>query len=158
VKDAKTTHFASGRQPKLFSTLIEDLAGYLPYGGLFRCLIFSPEIAESTVMMQTRFATHHSPREAIMLGMCPNQQRSATRKFLRLPAWMVFYRVNFKKHVAIVRDMTRQGIFFYSDIRPQVGEEVAFVMKFPKRSHRSLIACKAKLSGLSRPSLELLLA
>ena len=96
-------------------------------------------------MTQTGFATHHSPREAIMLGMCPNQQRSATRKFLRLPAWMVFYRVNFKKHVAIVRDMTRQGIFFYSDIRPQVGEEVAFVMKFPKWSHRSLIACKGKV-------------
>jgi len=33
VTDAKTTHFASGRQPKLFSTQIEDLAGYLPYGG-----------------------------------------------------------------------------------------------------------------------------
>ena len=95
-------------------------------------------------MMQTRFATH-SPREAIMLGMCPNHERSATRKFLRLPAWMVFYRVNFKKHVAMVRDMTRQGIFFYSDIRPQVGEEVAFVMKFPKRTHRSLIACKGKV-------------
>src|SRR5947209_19197947 len=77
-----------------------------------------------------------------MLGMCPNHQRSATRKFLRLPAWS---RVNFKKHVAMVRDMTRQGIFFYSDIRPQVGEEVAFVMEFAKWSHRSLIACKGRV-------------
>ena len=31
VKDAKTTHFASGRHPKLFTTLIKDLAVYLPY-------------------------------------------------------------------------------------------------------------------------------
>ena len=58
---------------------------------------------------------------------------------------MVFYSVNFKKHVAMVRDMTRQGIFFYSDVRPQVGEEVAFVMKFPKWTDSSLIACKGKV-------------
>src|SRR5947209_19278932 len=77
-----------------------------------------------------------------MLGMCPNHQRSATRKFLRLPAWS---RVNFQKHVAMVRDMTRQGIFFYSDVRPQVGEEIAFVMKFPKWTQSSPIACKGKV-------------
>ncbi|PYX63167.1 MAG: hypothetical protein DMG74_18035 [Acidobacteria bacterium] len=96
-------------------------------------------------MAQIRFASHNSPGEAIMLGECPNQQRSATRKFLRLPAWMVFYGVSFQKHVAMVRDMTRQGIFFYSDVRPQLGEEMAFVMKFPKWTQSSPIACKGKV-------------
>lgn len=82
-------------------------------------------------MAQTRFASHNSAGEAIMLGLCPNQQRSATRKFHRLPA-TVFYGINLQKHVAMVRDMTRQGIFFYSDVRPQLGKEIAFVMTFPK--------------------------
>ena len=96
-------------------------------------------------MSQTKVASHNSPGEAIMLGMCPNQQRSSTRKFLRLPAWMVFYGDSFQKHVAMVRDMTRQGIFFYSDVRPQLGEEIAFVMKFPKWTQSSPIACKGKV-------------
>src|SRR5437868_14803347 len=96
-------------------------------------------------MSQTKIASHNSPREAIMLGMCPNQQRSSTRKFLRLPAWMVFYGDSFQKHVAMVRDMTRQGIFFSSDVRPQLGEEIAFVMKFPTRTQSSPLAGQGKL-------------
>jgi hypothetical protein len=58
---------------------------------------------------------------------------------------MVFYGINLQKHVAMVRDMTRQGIFFYSDVRPQLGEEIAFVMKFPKWTRSSPIACKGKV-------------
>jgi hypothetical protein len=96
-------------------------------------------------MVWTSIASHNSAREAIMLGVCPNQHRSATRKFLRLPAWLVFYGVNFEKHVPMVRDMTRQGIFFYSDVHPEVGEEIAFVMKFPKWTKSSPIACKGRV-------------
>ena len=73
-------------------------------------------------MIQISRASHYSPGEAIMLGVCvcPNQQGSVSRKFLRLPAWF-FFGVNPSKHFAIDRDMTRQGIFFYSDVRPSSG-------------------------------------
>jgi hypothetical protein len=69
-------------------------------------------------------------------------QRAAKRKFVRLPAWVIFYRINQQKHVALVRDMSRKGIFFYSDFRPLLGEEIEFVMKFPKWTNTAPIACK----------------
>jgi len=56
-----------------------------------------------------------------------------------------FFGVNLSKHVAIERDMTRQGIFFYSDVRPLVGEEIVFVMKFPRWTNSSPTACKGKV-------------
>lgn len=70
------------------------------------------------------------------------QQRVAKRKFVRLPAWVIFYRINQQKHVALVRDMSRKGIFFYCDFRPLLGEDIEFVMKFPKWTNTSPIACK----------------
>jgi hypothetical protein len=69
-------------------------------------------------------------------------QRATKRKFVRLPAWVIFYRVNQQKHVALVRDMSRKGIFFYCDFRPLLGEDIEFVMKFPKWTNTAPIACK----------------
>jgi len=57
--------------------------------------------------------SRNSMAQAVMLGECP-YSRAAKRKFVRLPAWVIFYRNGRKKHVAMVRDMSRQGIFFYS--------------------------------------------
>jgi len=57
---------------------------------------------------------------------------------------MVFYGVSFQKHVAMVRDMTRRGIFFYSDVRPRLGEEMAFMMKSPKWTDSSPSLVRAK--------------
>ena len=84
-----------------------------------------------------------SQQAAIAVG-CP-KQRSMKRKLLRLPAWIVFYRTSLKKHVTMVRDMTREGIFFYSDVRPSVGEEIAFVLKFPKWTKTPTVACKGEV-------------
>jgi hypothetical protein len=55
---------------------------------------------------------------------------------------MVFYRVNLQKHVALVRDASRQGIFFYSDIQPSEGDRIDFVLQFPKWTNSGVIVCK----------------
>ena len=73
------------------------------------------------------------------------QPRAVTRKLLRLPAWIVFYRGSLTKYVAMVRDMTREGIFFYSDFKPAVGDQIEFVLKFPKWTNTGVVACKGKI-------------
>ena len=88
---------------------------------------------------------------AIRFGDYP-QQRAAKRKFVRLPAWVIFYRVNQKKHVALVRDISRKGIFFYSDFRPQLGQDIEFVMKFPKWTNTAPIACQGTVVRLECPT------
>jgi hypothetical protein len=93
-------------------------------------------------MVLTSPSTQSSPREAVMVEERFNFRRSTTRKFLRLPAWMVFYRVNLQKHVALVRDASRQGIFFYSDIQPSEGDRIDFVLRFPKWTNSGVIVCK----------------
>jgi hypothetical protein len=82
-----------------------------------------------------------TPREAVMAGD-GFKRRSTTRKILRLPAWMVFYRANLQRHVALVRDASRQGIFFYSDIQPFKGDHIDFVLRFPKWTNSGVIVCK----------------
>jgi|SRR5437588_11847074 len=93
--------------------------------------------------------SRNSMAQAVMLGECP-YSRAAKRKFVRLPAWVIFYRNGRKKHVAMVRDMSRQGIFFYSDFRPS-GEEIEFVMKFPKWTNTAPIACKGIVVRVENP-------
>jgi PilZ domain len=80
-------------------------------------------------------------RDGFMIGEYPNR-RASKRKFVRLPAWVIFYRTNQQKHVAMVRDISRQGIFFYSDVQPAAGDEIEFVIKFPKWTNSPPIACK----------------
>lgn len=93
-------------------------------------------------MSQLDASADGSPtRHAIMLGDCPNR-RATKRKFVRLPAWVIFYRTDHKKHVAMVRDISRLGIFFYSDFQPASGDEIEFVIKFPKWTKTPPIACK----------------
>jgi len=95
--------------------------------------------------------SRNSMAHAVMLGECP-YSRAVERKFVRLPAWVIFYRRGRKKHVAMVRDMSRQGIFFYSDYRPSEGEEIEFVMKFPKWTNTAPIACKGIVVRVESPA------
>ncbi|HET7441147.1 MAG TPA: PilZ domain-containing protein [Terriglobales bacterium] len=87
---------------------------------------------------------HTCTRDAIMLGDCPNR-RAVERKFVRLPAWLIFHGANKQKHVAMVRDISRRGIFFYSDVHLNTGEEIEFVVQFPKWTNSAPISCKGKV-------------
>jgi hypothetical protein len=91
----------------------------------------------------------HTKTAAVMRGEFPHK-RAAKRKFVRLPAWVIFYRLDKQKHVALVRDMSRQGIFFYSDVRPLLGQDIEFVMKFPKWTNTAPIACKGTVVRVER--------
>lgn len=80
-----------------------------------------------------------------------SQQRVSERHFVRLPAWMVFYRRGLKKHVSMVRDMNRSGIYFYSNFAPLQGSHIEFVMKFPRWTNLKAIACKGKVLRVEQP-------
>ena len=73
-------------------------------------------------------------------------RRTQRRTLLRLPAWFIAYRQGLRKHVAMVRDMTEDGIFLYSDrdFRPTCGQEIEFVINFPKWTKAAPWPAKAK--------------
>jgi hypothetical protein len=79
------------------------------------------------------------------------QQRAIERRFVRLPAWMVFYRHGLNKHVSMVRDMNRSRIYFYSNFAPLQGSHIEFVMKFPRWTNLRPIACKGKVLRVEQP-------
>src|SRR5215467_6184524 len=75
-----------------------------------------------------------------------NDQRRTRRRLLGLPAWMIVYTANSRqKHFARVRDMSRAGIFFYSELRPTVGEEIDFILRFPRWTKAPALACKGEV-------------
>lgn len=72
--------------------------------------------------------------------------RSRRRRLLGLPAWVIVYTANSRQQcVARVRDMTRAGVFFYSELRPSVGEQMDFILKFPKWTKAPALACKGEV-------------
>jgi hypothetical protein len=87
-------------------------------------------------------AEAESPSQMSLTPAEDSNRRSMRRQFLRLPAWIIFYRTNLQKHVAFVRDMSRQGIFFHSDIEPWEGDEISFVLRFPTWTNSAAIECK----------------
>ena|SRR5690348_12024412 len=73
-------------------------------------------------------------------------QRSTRRRLLELPAWIMVYTVNSRhKYVAMVRDMTRSGIYFCCDFSARVGEEIDFILKFPRWTKAPALACKGEV-------------
>lgn len=78
-------------------------------------------------------------------------QRIEERRFLRMAAWMIFYRHGLRKHVSLVRDVNRRGIYFYSNFAPALGTEIEFVMKFPKWTNLGPVACKGEVLRVEQP-------
>jgi hypothetical protein len=75
---------------------------------------------------------------------CQEPERRA-RASVRMPAWIVSYRHSWKRQMIKVRDLSQGGIFFYSDFCPRQGDEVEFVLKFPKWTNSGPITCKGKV-------------
>ncbi len=75
-----------------------------------------------------------------------SDQRRTRRRLLGLPAWIIVYTVNSRqKYVTRVRDMSRAGMFFYSELRPTVGEEIDFILRFPRWTKAPALACKGEV-------------
>ncbi len=79
------------------------------------------------------------------------QQRLHQRRFVRMPAWMIFYHHGLRKHVSLVRDLHRSGIYFYSNFAPVQGSDLAFVMKFPSWTRLKPVACKGEVLRVEQP-------
>lgn len=58
------------------------------------------------------------------------ENRRTSRLFVRLPASITLDSLPHGEHVAFVRDISRRGIFFYSDFKPNDHECIAFVLEY----------------------------
>jgi hypothetical protein len=67
--------------------------------------------------------------EAIMTGSQVDR-RKTKREFVQLPARIQVQSLDASWHVGLVRDLTRDGIFFYSDFRPSLGDSIKVMLKF----------------------------
>jgi hypothetical protein len=70
------------------------------------------------------------------------ERRLAQRSLLCLPAWAIFYRTGREKRLVKVRNMTRHGMFFYSDMPFEPGQVIEFVLRFPRWTNSGPIACR----------------
>ena len=72
----------------------------------------------------------------------------------RRTAWITF---KFKssrthEHVALVRDISDKGIFFYSDFLPTLGDQLDFVVEYLNGSDRVRLHLKGTVARVERAS------
>jgi hypothetical protein len=75
------------------------------------------------------------PGEAVMLGTL-SKKRSTARVQTRRTAWLTFKSSREHEHVALVRDISVHGVFFYSDFLPTLGDQLDFVVEYLSGSSR----------------------
>jgi PilZ domain-containing protein len=75
------------------------------------------------------------PGEAVMLGTLA-KKRSTPRIQTRRTAWITFKSSRGHEHVALVRDISEKGVYFYSDFLPAVGDHLDFVVEYLSGSDR----------------------
>src|SRR5689334_9867362 len=80
-----------------------------------------------------------------------DDRRRHERRFVCMPSWMIFYRYGLNKHVGMVRDLNRCGMYFYSSLAPKVGSDLEFVMRFPRWTNLRLVACKGRVLRVEQP-------
>ena len=101
-------------------------------------------------MQENGFASlHNSSAEAVMTGAEPDRRREK-RTLFRLPVWIQLQPRDPHRHVGMVRDMNRKGIFFYSDFASTAGSELEFVLRFPAWTNSPPIACKGKVVRIQK--------
>ncbi len=69
------------------------------------------------------------PGDADMLGTLA-KRRSTPRVPTRRIAWITFTSWLEHEHLALVKDISERGVFFSSDFRPAVGDQLDFVVEF----------------------------
>jgi len=84
------------------------------------------------------------PGEALMLGPFATR-RSTPRVPTRRTAWMTFKSLLEHEHLALVKDISAKGVFFYSDFHPDVGDQLEFVVEFLSGSDRVRLHLKGKV-------------
>jgi hypothetical protein len=83
-------------------------------------------------MSNVRFA---SSAEALMTEAQQNC-RKTKREFVYLSARIQVESESSRWHAAFVKDVSSEGMFFYSDFRPSSGEPIRFQLKFTDEMNR----------------------
>ncbi len=81
---------------------------------------------------------------ALMLGTLA-KRRSTPRVPTRRIAWITFTSWLEHEHLALVKDISERGVFFYSDFRPGVGDRLDFVVEFLTGSDKVRLHLKGKV-------------
>ena len=87
---------------------------------------------------------HNASAEAVMTGDQP-ERRWKKRTLVRLPVWIQLQPSDPHRHMGMVRDMNRKGIFFYSDFGSTPGDQLEFVLRFPAWTNNAPISCEGKV-------------
>ena len=74
------------------------------------------------------------------------ERRISDRRLLCLPAWVIFYRASCEKRIIKIRNMTRRGMFFYSDLPLCTGETIEFVLRLPRWTRTAPVACRGVIT------------
>jgi hypothetical protein len=76
------------------------------------------------------------------------QTRSSPRAFVILPATISFG-ADGEHHAGLIRDVSRDGIFFFCDVKPELHSEVNIVVRV---GTAAAIAYKGKVVRVEEPS------
>ena len=92
------------------------------------------------------------PGEAVMLDTLA-KRRSTPRVPTRRTAWITFKSSLEHEHVALVKDISEKGVFFYSDFQPDVGDQLEFVVEFLSGSDRVRLHLKGNVVRVEQAAL-----
>src|SRR6266404_6349206 len=84
------------------------------------------------------------PGDADMLGTLAKRRSTPRVPTLRI-AWITFTSWLEHEHLALVKDISERGVFFYSDFRPGVGDRLDFVVEFLTGSDKVRLHLKGKV-------------
>jgi hypothetical protein len=88
--------------------------------------------------------TRSERRGALMIGIQPDQ-RNASRFFVTA-ATKIRMGNDCEEHVGLVRDLSGNGIFVYSDFTPECGSRLEVILRTSKMRPRHVsIACRGKV-------------
>lgn len=91
-----------------------------------------------------RVANRSERRGALMVGVQPDQ-RNASRFFVTA-ATKIRIGEGCAEHVGLVRDLSGNGIFVYSDFAPECGSRLEVILRTSKMRPRHVsIACRGKV-------------
>jgi PilZ domain len=80
-------------------------------------------------------------RQDVMLGVHP-EQRTSVRYFTTAPAVV---RADGANHVGLVRDLSGNGLFLYSDFKPDCGSTLQLTLNLREEAANESYACRGKV-------------
>jgi PilZ domain-containing protein len=73
------------------------------------------------------------------------EQRATARSIINQPGTVLACEANGSEHVALVRDVSASGLYFYSDFRPQPGARLALRFLMPVLDRKVPMQCEVEV-------------